>query len=117
MDARPSLPHPGPARQIHLVRVEIRQRGDEGTALFQAQRHLQLLRDRPGNLLLHGEHVVQRPVVGLRPEVKSVVRVHELGRDPQTVTLFADAPLNEVLNVELSPDLPQVLVLALVGKR
>jgi len=105
LNAVPPRSHAGPSREVQVVRVEVAGRRHEPRPVFQAQRYLQLPGDR-----------VDRPVVGIRPEVEVVGRVHELCGDPEAVTLLPDAALHEVLHPEFRPDLAQVPVLALVGE-
>ena len=57
------------------------------------------------------------PVVGLRPEMEAVRRLHELRRDAHVVARLAHAPLEQRRHVELLADDAQVLVLALELER
>ena len=55
------------------------------------QRGAQLRHHRLCDVVLHREDVLQRPVVGLRPEVVAVRDLDELHRDPHPAARFAHA--------------------------
>jgi hypothetical protein len=58
--------------------------------------------DATGNIVLHGEHVAQVPVVSLCPVVAAGRRVHELGGDAQPVAGPAHAALQDVAHAEFA---------------
>ena len=74
-------------------------------------------RDRARQLVLHGEHVRQGPLVPLRPELVAVGHVDQLGRDPDPVAGLAHAAFEQGVHLEPLADLPGVDALALEGER
>ena len=64
--------------------------------------------DRPGNLVLNSEDVLQLAVVTLRPTVSAGNSIDELGADADAITGAADAAFEDVAHAELAADLPYV---------
>ena len=69
-------------------------------AFWSEQPHLESIDDLARDLVLDGEDVLKRPVVGLRPEVRAVGRTDQLRGDTDAVTRLADAPLEDVIDPE-----------------
>src|SRR3972149_10863116 len=69
-----------------------------------------------GDLVLDREHVVERPIVALRPQVIAGRRLDELPGDPDPVAALSDAAFEDVPNPELASDLADIHVPALVGE-
>ena len=76
--------------------------------------------DRAGHPLRHPvlevEHVRERAVEALRPEMGAALGVDQLARDAHPLASFADAALEHVAHAQLAPDLPHVDGLAPVGE-
>jgi hypothetical protein len=68
------------------------------------------------DLVLHGEHVVEIPVVALGPEVIGRLGLHELTGDANTVAGLSHAALEHVANAHLTSDLTDVHAATLVGE-
>ena len=81
------------------------------------QRQLQRLDHFACNVVLHDEDVVERAVIGLRPEVRTVGGPDELRGDPQLLAGLPHAALQDVRDVELLADHPQVFVPSLELER
>ena len=81
------------------------------------QGQLQRLDHLACNVVLHGEDVVERAVVGLRPEVRTVGGPDELRGDPHLLAGLPHAALQDVRDVELLADHPQVFVPSLELER
>lgn len=54
----------------------------ELSRLVDAERYGQRIDDRPRDLVLNGEDVIETPVVLLRPEMEALGRVDQLRCDP-----------------------------------
>ena len=65
------------------------------------QRDLQRRRDRPRDVVLHGEDVVERAIVGLRPEVVAVRQLGQLHPDAHAGAGLRDAPFEHRADVHL----------------
>lgn len=76
---------------------------------------MDLLRDRPADLVLDGQDVAQLPVILLRPQLRLVAGADQLHADADPVGVPADAPLHREVHAELPPDLRDALRAALVG--
>ena len=63
-------------------------------------------RDRHGfgNLRLHREHILKRPVVGFGPAQLAVIGRDQFGRDPHTRIVALHAAAQDVADVELATD-------------
>ena len=53
------------------------------------------LHDRGRDLVLHGEHVLQNPVVPLGPHVRTIGDIDELSRDADAVSRLPNASLED----------------------
>jgi hypothetical protein len=71
--------------------------------------------DLPDDLVLQREHLAQRSVVSLGPEVMAIQRVDELGVDAHLVAVPPHAALEHVAHPEILGDLLRLRGLALVG--
>jgi hypothetical protein len=82
------------------------------------QLHLRRYRrnDAARHLFLDGEHILQRPVIALGPQMVAGGRIDQLGGHPHPVSGLADAALDHVAHAQLSPDLLNIHRLALVGE-
>ena len=69
------------------------------------------------DVLLDVENVVHLPVVGLRPEVKTVRRRDQLHGNPQPIAGAPDAAFEHVRYTELAADFAQVFVAIFEIKR
>ena len=76
-----------------------------------------LVDDRPRNLVLNREHVVQVAVVALGPELVAVAHVGQLHRDAQAVAGLAHRAFENRRHVEALADLGDLDRLALVLER
>ena len=96
------------AQQVVVGREIFRMlaRGDLRTRVF----HLSVQRrdDRADDLVLHGENIVERAIVALRPEVIAGCRVDELGRDPDARAGPPHAAFEDIADTELPTDTPHV---------
>ncbi len=81
------------------------------------QRELEVIDDRRRHLVLDREHILEFAVVAFGPEVTAVSDVDELNANPQRVPGFSDAPLDNSIDAERVPDLPDVGVLPLEEER
>jgi hypothetical protein len=77
------------------------------------QRDLEPQHDSRGDLVLHGEDVVERAIVGFRQKVRVGACIDELHRDAQPVARLAHRAFEDVRNVEPFRDLDDVDVFAL----
>ena len=73
--------------------------------------------DRLGDLMLDGEDVQQHPVVALAPQVVTVLRAHELGRNADAITGRPDAAFKQVRGSQSRADGAYVSFLATKGER
>src|SRR6185437_16984962 len=64
--------------------------------------------DRPHDLVLHVEDVLELAVVALAPELISTLGIDKLDGDPQLLAGLADAAFDDVTNTELPSDLLDV---------
>jgi len=69
-----------------------------------------------GDFVLDGEDVGHLPLEPLRPKVVAVGNADELGGDPQLLPGLPDAPLQDILHVELFADLACIDILPLKRK-
>jgi len=67
------------------------------------QRVAQLLDDRLRDVVLHGEDVVQRAIVRLRPELVAVGHLHEAHRDAHPVARLSHAAFEQGPDVSARP--------------
>ena len=74
-------------------------------------------RHRGGDLLLHGEEVLRRSLVLLRPDMTLRTRVDQLCGDSQFTADSSEAGLEKILNAELASDLVDALRRGLVMHR
>ena len=72
--------------------------------------------DGVGNLVLDRECVLHPPFIGLRPYVRIIHHVDQLGRDPDFVPGLSDAPLEHIPDLEFFADCLEVHNLFLVNK-
>src|SRR5438876_782524 len=98
---------------LEVVRIALRR----GIRDVGQESGAQRAHDGPGDLVLNGEHVVQRTIVALRPEVAPVVGRGELRRDAQPITRLPHRPLEHGRDAEQGADGADVLRLSLEGKR
>jgi hypothetical protein len=89
-----------PAAQVEVVRLHAGGRG-----LHAHELALQRLGDRAGDLVLDGEDALQLAVVGLRPEMESVLDVDQLRGDAQGVSLAAHRAFQERVHAQVGADL------------
>jgi hypothetical protein len=87
---------------LQLLPLARRQFGTEGSG------------DVLGHVALHGEHILEDPIVRVRPEMLVALRRDELRRDPHAVGGPPDRPLDHGLCAQLLGDLRQARVGALV---
>lgn len=97
--------------------VGLRQATCIGVGGLAEKRGAQLLHHRLGDVVLHSEDVVERPVIRLRPELNAVRRLHQLDRDPHAVPRLAHAPVQERRHVQPLADHGEILVLPLELER
>jgi len=97
-------------------RARHRDRGIVAVAAAE-QRATQLLHDRLSDVVLHREDVVQRAVVGLRPQRRALGDVDELHRDPHAVAGLAHAAVEHGRHVQLARDLRDVVAAVLELER
>ena len=83
--------------------------------LVLAQAHFEGPRDTQGDLVLHGEDVVDRTIESERPDVAAGRCVDQLGGDSQSVTRAVHAAFDQLSRVEGASDVPRVR--RLVAKR
>jgi len=100
-----------PRLQVERIGIAVRLHGVRQVA---EQLHAQLAHDFGGDLILDGEHVVEVPVPGFRPEMRIRVHLDELGRDAYLVARLANAAFENVRNVQLPADIRDLDVLPLV---
>ena len=87
------------------------------TQLSARKPDLQRLHDRAGNLVLHRENVIERPVIGLRPQVRAVGGADQLRGNAQLVAGLAHTAFQHMGDVQLLRDLSDLDVLALESER
>ena len=73
--------------------------------------------DLLGDIELHGERILQRAIVGLRPDVDAVGSSHQLRGDPGSFAFAAHAAFKHSGDAEFLADGAKVLVLALELER
>ena len=88
-----------------------------GVRLGAEQRLAQFHDDGLRDVVLHGEDVVEFAVVAVRPQVGVLRGVDELRRDPHALARLAHAACQQVDDVELLRDIPDVDFLALEAPR
>ncbi len=69
------------------------------------QRDGQRVRDLNGDVVLQSEDVVEGSVEAVRPDLRFVGGIDQLGRDPDLLALPSHAALDDVADAELSCDL------------
>ncbi len=80
------------------------------------QRDAHGLRNLFRDLVLHREDVVQRAIVGLRPQVIAVCGIDQLRRDANLHAALLHAALEDVCDVELLANIAQVFIAVLEGE-
>ena len=105
------------AHEIGVVRLEVFGVAlDDRRPLSTQELHLEVFDDGEGDLVLDLEDVLETPVETLRPQVRAVPHIDELGSDAQPVAGLAHAPLDDGPDVQSTADLTHVLILALEGE-
>ena len=66
--------------------------------------------------VLELEHVRERAVEAVRPEMGAALGIDQLARDADPLAGFADAALEHVAHAQLAPDLPDIDGLVPVGE-
>jgi hypothetical protein len=94
-----------------------RTRFRESSPLPRFQRDPDLLRNRPGDLVLQQEDVLQIALVFLAPDRMVGGRIDELGHDPNPVAGAHDRALDERVHAQLPGDLRDGLLRLLVPHR
>jgi len=92
-------------------------RGAHQRALLVVEQYVERSGHVLGDVQLHGETVLQRAVVGMRPKVVTVAGADQLGGDACTLALAAHAAFEHGGHAQRLADLAQVLVLALELER
>ena len=64
--------------------------------------------DRPGNLVLNNEDILQLAVVTLSPTVSAGNGIDELSADADAITSATNAAFEDVAHAEFAADLPYV---------
>ncbi len=113
---RAGLTRPGLGLQVGVIGPGVAGSAGQQRGLVDAQRDLQGVGDRAGDVLLDGEHVVEFAVEGAGPELKAVRRLDQLGGDAQAVAGLAHAALQHMGHPQLLADQLQVGGLALEGE-
>src|SRR5688500_11283047 len=107
-----------PPAQIIVVRLHILgARFLDLLLLSLTQDYTQRFYDSLRDVVLDREHILHLAVVSLGPEVVSVRYVHELRSDAELAPHLAYAALEHSRDLELPPNLTDVLVLSLEGER
>src|SRR5205085_5807969 len=83
----------------------------------QTQRRGKSIGNRPRDLVLNGEDIVELAIEVLRPEMKPVCGAHQLGGDPQVLSGFTHTAFQDMRDSQLRSDLPQIGVLAFENER
>src|SRR5260370_18730637 len=106
-------------RCLSLIRLRIRAAQVRNNRLAVASQQLQLqpLGRGQRNLILYGEDVLDLPIVGLRPKLKTVVCLDQFRADAYMVAVAPHTSLTNIGHAELPPHIAQVFVLALELKR
>src|SRR4051812_34836714 len=73
--------------QAELVCLEVLRRtcDERHRCVLDAERHLKLIDDASRDLVLNGEDVVEIAIESLAPELKAIVRIHELDGDTHPI--------------------------------
>jgi len=105
------------ALKVEVVRIDAAGRtGDDGRGL-RRESAAQGTDDRPRDVVLHLEHILRIPLVGLRPERETVGHVDELSRDAQARSGAPYTALDDTLYVQPRSDVVDVDALALECER
>ncbi len=78
------------------------------------ERDLDFVRDLASDLVLKDQHAGQPAVVLLGPHVQFVADTYQLGRNPDGIGIFPDAPLQDILDIQLQADLLEAFLAVLV---
>ena len=88
-----------PSAQIKTMRLDAgRGPASDPFAFLPQQAHFQRVHDGQRDLVLDTEDVVDLVVVGIRPQMKSVIGLDELRSDPYPVSRLADAALQQMFD-------------------
>jgi hypothetical protein len=101
--------------EVEIVRLEILGRHHELLAIAR-QADLERVDDRPCDLVLDGEYILELAIVRFRPEVIAVLDVDQFGGDADAIPDFTHASFQHRRHAELLADLANVYGLALEGK-
>ena len=108
----------GAAEQEEIVSCEIARplplRGLAVGRHYNARVAGELCRDMLRKLGLHGEDIIDGPIPAIRPEMRARLRLDELRSYAETVVLPLDRALEDVTDVKIAADLPDVDCLVLV---
>ena len=86
----------------------------DGLPLLREQADAELCDHLPRDVGLHPEDVVRHSIVGLRPNLRIIGNLDELGRHAHATLLPPDSAFEDVVDAELFADLLGVLVRILV---
>lgn len=103
--------------QVEVVCLGVRGEDLDHIRRIVAERGDALGDDRSCQLVLDGEHVVERAIIRLGPQMKSVADADELSGDAQPVSGLTNAAFQDGRHVQGTADLCDVLALVLELKR
>ena len=103
--------------QVEIVSGEVRRRPRGGAAhLGRLQRRFDNAGDVDRNLVLKLEHVFQRPIEAVGPEMRTGLCNEQLPGDTHPAAAFAHAAFEDIAHAQFAADLLYVDRLALVGE-
>jgi hypothetical protein len=104
--------------QIALVRMQVADGTLGETLLFVvSEPDLECRHDEPSETFLDREHLLERPILALGPQVLVADRVDELGTDSQLVSRAPHASLQDAPNAKLTGDGLELLLRIAEGHR
>ena len=109
-----------PALEIQLIGGGVfRRAGREPLLVFTSQTQAQVVRDRFRDIRLHGQHVGERPIELLAPELRDSCDVDQLGLHREPIAALRDAAGDDGARVQRHPGVVRIHVLVSVprGKR
>src|ERR1700751_4457801 len=89
----------------------------ERLVLVTFERDLQPIRNREGDLVFKGEDVLHVAVITLRPQLKPICHIYQLGGNPDSVSCLPDASFQDRRDAQLARNLSYLNCSPLEGER
>ena len=111
-----------PVRQRHAAQIEVVAVEPVGRLLFRPldlgllQRRRNQANDAGGDLILQPEHILQRAVEFIRPQMPARRRLDQLAGDANARSRFPHTAFQHIAHAEFAPDLFDIDGAALIGK-